>query len=174
MTASAKALYDSLDKLAASCDHFATELDDMIDTVDACTVVVDGVLVAATGVLSAAAGPVGAIVGGLATGGALAATGYYYAELRPTATKTEDFVKDVAQYLRDVSADVQKVDLLAETLMNSAIDQLPAPLQPYAQMAKGQADAYGAGQMGSATGQAQQAAGQVDKAADAIDKINPF
>jgi hypothetical protein len=169
MTAAAVAIYTNLNAMATSCDHLADELNDLVTIVDTATIVVDSVLIAGTGILAATTGPVGAIVGAVLTGGALAATAYYFAEVRPAAEKTEHFARDLAVFVRDVSEDIQQADALVEALFNSALNELPAPLQPYAQLAKNMADAAALAQVAGPAGQVGGAADKIDKIADAID-----
>jgi hypothetical protein len=116
-----KVVYEKVRKFASDADRFAGVLDEGINTANEVAVVVDGVLIG----LGAVASPAAAAAVG-------AANTYYFAEVRPTATHTRDFLRELADYFRQVATNLEEADRDAAGFIEKAKDAVgPTPPLPF-------------------------------------------
>jgi hypothetical protein len=105
-----KVVYEKVQQYASSADRFAGILDEGIDTADQVAAAVNGVLIGVAAVASV----------GAAGAAAAAVNTYYFTEVRPTANRTRDFLREFADYFRQVAANLEAADASAAQKIKAA------------------------------------------------------
>jgi hypothetical protein len=118
MMAELKVVYERVRKFAGDADRFAGVLDEGLGTADGVAAVVDGVLIG----LGAVASPAAAAAVG-------AANTYYFTEVRPTASHTRDFLRELADYFRQVATNLEEADSNAAGFIEKVKDAV-GPMPP--------------------------------------------
>jgi hypothetical protein len=112
-----KVVYEKVQQYASAADRFAGMLDEGIDTADQVAAAVNGVLAGVAAVVSV----------GAAGAAAVAVNSYYFSEVRPTASHTRDFLRELASYFRQVAANLEAADASAAKRIKDAEAALGLP-----------------------------------------------
>lgn len=112
-----KVVYEKVQEYASAADRFAGMLDEGIVTADQVAAAVNGVLVGVAAVVSV----------GAAGAAAAAVNTYYFSEVRPTASRTRDFLRELASYFRQVATNLEAADASAANRIKQAEAALGLP-----------------------------------------------
>ena len=104
-----KVVYEKVREYASAAERFAGVLDEGIGTADEVAAAVDGVLMG-----------VGALASPAVGGAVVAVNSYYFAEVRPTASHTRDFLLELADYFKQVAANLEAADASASDIIAKA------------------------------------------------------